>query len=53
MLARLTELVKPYDITLSEGLRFVGNDLRQYARIAEYLMPFITDGTTLSFSRDE
>lgn len=31
-----SELLKPYDISLTEGLKYVGGDLKQYARIAGY-----------------
>ncbi len=31
-----SELLKPYDISLSEGLKYLGGDLKQYARIAGY-----------------
>ena len=33
---KFSELLKPYDISLAEGLKYLGGDLKQYARIAGY-----------------
>ena len=45
MLAEYDELLKPYDVSLPEGIKYVGGDLRQYARIAKFFTENLYLGT--------